>query len=468
MSLVFYDTETTGTEPFFDQILQFAAIRTDAELNELDRFEVRCRLLPHVVPAPGAMRVTGVRASQLIDPSLPSHYEMIRAVRAKLLSWSPALFIGWNSISYDEDLLRQALYKTLHNPYLTNRDGNSRSDAMRIAQASSILSPGALRFPTDQDGQVVFKLDEIAPANGFAHKRAHDAMCDVEATLFLCRLLIDRAPEFWSSSMRFSTKAAVVDYITTEQLFCVSEFYFNRPYSCIVTAIGHNEQNTAEWYLYDLSVDPGPMRSLPDAQLIARLDRPPKPLRRLKSNAAPVLVAADDAPECCKGRQFGLEELERRAATLQADEAMRKRLVVAFESLKKQYPPSSHVEKQIYDGFFQQLDEQLMDAFHEAEWAARHAIVERFQDPRLRTIGTQLLHLERPDLLDAKIRCELDVATAKRILGQGQEVLWLTIPQAFDQLERMLTVASGVDVELLLEHREYLRDRREHALSHSK
>jgi hypothetical protein len=32
----------------------------------------------------------------------------------------------------------------------------------------------------------------------------------------------------------------------------------------------------------------------------------------------------------------------------------------------------------------------------------------------------------------------------------------------------MLTVASGVDVELLLEHREYLRDRREHALSHSK
>jgi hypothetical protein len=43
MSLVFYDTETTGTETFFDQILQFAAIRTDADLNEIDRFEVRYR-----------------------------------------------------------------------------------------------------------------------------------------------------------------------------------------------------------------------------------------------------------------------------------------------------------------------------------------------------------------------------------------------------------------------------------------
>ena len=56
MSLVIYDTETTGTDTFFDQILQFAAIRTDDELREIDRFEVRCRLLPHVVPAPDAMR----------------------------------------------------------------------------------------------------------------------------------------------------------------------------------------------------------------------------------------------------------------------------------------------------------------------------------------------------------------------------------------------------------------------------
>ena len=38
-SFVFYDTETTGTDTAFDQILQFAAIRTDENLRELDRFE---------------------------------------------------------------------------------------------------------------------------------------------------------------------------------------------------------------------------------------------------------------------------------------------------------------------------------------------------------------------------------------------------------------------------------------------
>ena len=56
---VFYDTETTGTLTAYDQILQFGAIRTDGELNELERFEIRCRLMPHIVPAP--MGVVGIR-----------------------------------------------------------------------------------------------------------------------------------------------------------------------------------------------------------------------------------------------------------------------------------------------------------------------------------------------------------------------------------------------------------------------
>ena len=43
MGFVFYDTETTGTDTYFDQILQFAAIKTDHELRELDRFEIRSR-----------------------------------------------------------------------------------------------------------------------------------------------------------------------------------------------------------------------------------------------------------------------------------------------------------------------------------------------------------------------------------------------------------------------------------------
>ena len=77
MSYVFYDTETTGIEVAFDQILQFAAARTDADLNVVETFNVRSRLLERVLPAPGALLVTGVTVDVLQSPELPTHYEMI-------------------------------------------------------------------------------------------------------------------------------------------------------------------------------------------------------------------------------------------------------------------------------------------------------------------------------------------------------------------------------------------------------
>jgi exodeoxyribonuclease-1 len=69
-------TETTGTCTSFDQILQFAAVRADDELNVFDTFDVRCRLLPYVVPAPGALLTTGVTVADITSCPL-SHFEMM-------------------------------------------------------------------------------------------------------------------------------------------------------------------------------------------------------------------------------------------------------------------------------------------------------------------------------------------------------------------------------------------------------
>jgi exodeoxyribonuclease-1 len=266
--------------------------------------------------------------------------------------------------------------------------------------------------------------------------------------------------------MRFSKKAAVADYITEERVFCFSDFLFGKPFSYIVTAIGQSKSNNADWYIYDLSVDPKSLAGLSEAQLAARLDRSPKPLRKLKSNAAPMLFPAEDAPGICKGRECGQKELERRAKFLQADTALRERLVSIFEASKEEYPPSPHVEKQIYDGFVEEPDEKLMDVFHDAEWPKRIAIVEKFRDPRLRTIGRQLIHLERPDLLDNAIRREHQLAAAKRLLGQSEDTCWLTLPKALEELEGMLQGASGAELQLLREHERYLRERQKEALAH--
>jgi exodeoxyribonuclease-1 len=83
-----------------------------------------------VVPHPSALRTNGLPIARLVDEGLPSHYEMVLAIRRKLLSWSPSIFVGYNSIRFDEEMLRQALFQTLQPAYLTSNHGNCRADVL--------------------------------------------------------------------------------------------------------------------------------------------------------------------------------------------------------------------------------------------------------------------------------------------------------------------------------------------------
>ena len=56
MDLIFYDFETTGRDPHWDQILQVGATKVSKEFNEIDAFEYRCRLKPGLIPSPFALQ----------------------------------------------------------------------------------------------------------------------------------------------------------------------------------------------------------------------------------------------------------------------------------------------------------------------------------------------------------------------------------------------------------------------------
>ena len=460
MSFIFYDTETTGTDHDYDQILQVAAIQTDADLNEVDRVEIRCRLLPHVVPSPQAMLVTGVDASLLTETSLPSHYEMIRQLRTKFQQWSPALFMGWNSVEFDERLLRQAFYKTLHDPYQTVRDGNSRTDALRIAQACSIFAPYSLRFPVGKKGAKSFKLDQLAPLNGFSHENAHDAMADVEAVIHICRIMMNSAPEVWSNFMRYSTKAAVTDFINEEPVFCFTDFYFGKPSSSVVTVFGDQSQNAGNLYLFELHHDPAQVRSLTDSQLDAFVSASPKPVKRFKVNAAPMFTMIDDAHPDARGTSLQREVLVERASILQSDRSLQERLLRALERRHENSGPQSpHIERQLFAGFVNAADQERMERFHSVPWPDRLAIVSEFEDARLKAIGTQLIYTERPEVLHESVRVEHDRMVAGRLLGRTDFVEWLTFPQALKEIEQSLGSISPEDAAFLRNHELALRQR---------
>lgn len=455
MAIVFYDTETTGIDAPFDQIVQFAAIRTDVDLKELERFEVRSRLQPHIVPAPDAMMTNRVTAARLLDPSLPSHYGMACAIHARLHSWSPAMFMGYNSLRFDEHFLRQALYQTLHPPFLTNSHGNSRSDVLRMIQAASVYAPASITIPLSDDGRPVFKLDRVAPANGFANRTPHDAMADAEATLYLCHLLCERAPELWSTFMRFSQKAAAAAFIGAESLFCVSDYYGVRAYAWLVTSLGQNEQNTSEYYVFDLSFDPAELAILPADELEARLKSAPRPVRSVRVNAAPLMMSAEDAPPFAAGKNLPESELLRRIAVLQNEPELRARLIAAFEAGRAR-PTALYVEQQIYDGFLSHADEAVLEAFHVAPWEQRPAIVDRLTDRRMVQLARRLLFTERPDLFPPETRGMLEQLRARRLLGDVREVPWRTLSQALFEIDGALSEAQPPGREFLVEHKEYL------------
>ena len=174
MPFVFYDLETSGLSPEFDQLLQFAAVKTDDQFNDVDSFRLRCRLAPHIVPSPEALLVNRTSPSMLTDPDLPTHYEASRKIRVKFLDSSPATFIGYNSIGFDEDFLRQGFFQTLQPVYLTNTKGNSRGDLLKFVHATAIYAPGALTIPTNENGDPVYRLDQLAPAISLCD--THNAM----------------------------------------------------------------------------------------------------------------------------------------------------------------------------------------------------------------------------------------------------------------------------------------------------
>jgi len=165
VAFILYDLETSGLNKRFDQILQFAAVRADADLVETHRFETKSRLMPHLVPSPQALHITGHTLDEASSLSRQSHYSMVCEVANKLASWCPATFLGYNSIRFDEEFLRQAFYQCLHPVFLTNTNGNARADILNLMRAATTLHPSVIRPGVEIDGRFSHRLGALAAAN---------------------------------------------------------------------------------------------------------------------------------------------------------------------------------------------------------------------------------------------------------------------------------------------------------------
>lgn len=455
MSFVFFDTETTGLKRGFDQILHFAAVRTDANLNEVARFEARSRLQPHMLPHPSALRTNGLPIERLTDTNLPSHYAMVGDIRRTLISWSPSVFVGFNSIRFDEEMLRHALFQSLYPAYLTSNHRNCRADALSLVMAADAVSPAQLVVPVGEEGRRTFRLQHLAAANGVVHAHAHDAMSDVLATVELCRLVFQRSPELWQRFVRFSNKATVADFVDAEDGFVLTEFFGGRAYHAPVVCIGVDPGQANGRICLSLNHDVGQLAGMSDVELQTYLAQKPSPIRHFRINAAPTLTAFFDAPEyMLDGGSIG--HIEDRARRVKADADLCARLVAAYFVARDPYPLSPHLEERIYNGFPGPDDEERANAFHQAPWPDRLAIVQSFEDERLKWFGLRLMYFEARAVLPAVVRAEIERRLADQLAGDGSGCL--TYELALAETDKLL--GEGADHDgLLSQYRIYLQDR---------
>jgi exodeoxyribonuclease-1 len=393
----------------------------------------------------------------------PSHYEMVGQIRRTLANACPATFIGFNSLRYDEELLRQAFYQCLHPPYLTNTGGSTRADALHLVRATAFLHPESINIPTNEKGKPSFRLELLAPANGF-NFRAHDALSDSEAVVFLCRLIKDRCPALWARFLRFSRKSTVVDFLSQEDAFVVVEYSGNRVTPFVVTAVGDPGKSTGA-YCYDLTVDPVDLRGLSDADLAKRSVRRPNPLRKVKTNAAPTLCPLSDAPQSLLGENAP-EEFARRGRLVREDKAFCQRLVAVAESTETKFEPSPYVERQLYDGgFWSNEDQRKLDKFHAVSWAERVEIANQLEDKRLAWLARRLIFVERPDLLAEDHRTMMATELAQRMIADADDCGgWTTLDRAMTDLMAMLVDMDEGSAEPLRKLGTFLEGKRQRAM----
>lgn len=454
MRFIVWDTETSGLDRHFDQIFQFAAILADENLKGIEQFNIRCRRLPHIIPSPKALLVTGI-APRLLEEAEHSHHEMFCKIVQKLDAWTRegAVFMGFNSIKFDERLLRQAYYQNLLPIYQTQTNGNCRADVMRMAQACAIYDPKAMRVPKSGE----FKLGQLAEANDIELKDAHDALGDTSATLAIAKLIRDRSPKVWETMLRNATKSGVEEALEPV-VSCFSDVWFGNPYNFVVTEAGRNVAYEGEIGLFDLAYDPLEFVGLSEEKLAEFIGGKKKVIRRIRTNAQPMLFPITATPSDIRGGCQTPDVYATRARIVRENMSFRKRVSCALELCRAEDAEDAgpHVEAKIYDGFGNPDDRAVMKRFHLAPWEERGALCEKLKDPRYRELALRLMYFERPDLLSSAVQDAHRAFVRSRIFADDT-AKWMTISKALKELAALRESRTGVDLAHLDQIEAHLR-----------
>ena len=260
-SFYWYDLETSGIDPRWHRVMQFAGIRTDLDLNEVgDQFSTYVKLPIDVLPDPHSCLVTGLTPQFVNEHGID---ELSFFCRVNDVFSTPLTCVaGFNNLRFDDEFIRYGLYRHLFDPYAREwKNGNSRWDIIDLVRAAYALRPEGIDWPLE-DGLPTFRLEALTGANRLPHESAHDALSDVRATVALARLLKQRQPKLFDFYLKLRDRAEVRRILAPgEWCMCLHvSGMFPRERHCVapIVALAPHPQNSNSVIVADLGRDVTP------------------------------------------------------------------------------------------------------------------------------------------------------------------------------------------------------------------
>ncbi|APW38370.1 exodeoxyribonuclease I [Rhodoferax koreense] len=278
-TFLWHDYETFGTKVRRDRPAQFAAIRTDADLNEVgEPIMLYCRPAPDYLPDPASCLLTGITPQTCLEKGIPEHEFAARINQA--LGAPGTIGVGYNTIRFDDEITRFMLWRNLIDPYAREWQNHcGRWDLLDVVRTAHALRPQGIQWPKNAEGVTSFRLEHLSAANGLSHEAAHDALSDVRATIALARLIRDKQPrlfEFCFGLHRKERVAAELGLPTTLQnarpfLHVSGMFGVERGCLALMWPLAMHPTNRNELIAWDLAFDPGELGRLRAEDIRLRL-----------------------------------------------------------------------------------------------------------------------------------------------------------------------------------------------------
>jgi exodeoxyribonuclease-1 len=430
MNLAIWDIESSSANTSWGSIIEVGGVLVDANFKELDRFNFRCRLPEGEVPQAMALIVNKTSVDLLTKGNL-SHYQMLSQLEAVFKKWSPAIFMGWSNIGFDDEMIRNEFFRGIRYPYITNATPNKRHDGLNIARGAHAVDESVVKTEINAKGNAVMKLESLARMNGFESSGAHSALFDAELTVKVLGLIKKNQPQTWDTFLRTANRSDTETIFKTEKMFTLAEYHFGKNYRFVVAPL-HPKYCIHPIYqwgqAFDLKIDPIPLFDMSISELKSAIKKL-KFLRTIRSNKAPIILDASYGLQTEPYSKLDPDLIKERAKLVNSNEKFSQNVLTALRETaedKAQFDSQVDLlaEETIYKKFTPQKDTALFPKWHAASWKDKLILLDKFEDERMVSFGKKIIYQESPDTLPADMFKTIKRGIAERILSDEKEKWW--------------------------------------------